>query len=238
MSAALARSTVLGANNGATVGTTTLSITNFTISGTEKVLYCWVGSSEQTVTSPDPTVVWDSAGVNEGLTRIGVTTGTGEISFLYRKIAPTDGVNKTISFSGLSATSREAAYCALYTGVDQVTPNDTIDLVELASSQNPSSGSITSPAGDWILSFFHRAGSIVPTATGGGNVVVGTQASSSSTSIYGLGEDTDGADDTFDWASGGLARWSIMTFNLNASGGAPAATCQGKLSLLGVGCHP
>lgn len=234
--AAMARGATGGANNGATAGTTTGSVTNFSISGSEKVLYVLTISGETAVTSPDPVVVWDSAGANQTLTKVAASTGTGETAFLYRLINPTDGVNKTISVTGLSATSRDAIYAVYYTGVDQVTPNDTINIVETSVS-NPSSGVITNPAGDWIVGFYARNGSTIPTVTGGGNTLVTTQTTSGATASCGLAEDVDGADDTIDWNSGGVAAWTLFTFNLNASGGAAAATCQGKLSLLGVGCH-
>jgi hypothetical protein len=236
--AALARSTTLSGNNGATAGTTTQSMTNFTVSGADKVLYCSVGSGETTVTSPDPTVIWDSAGANQSFTKISQSTGTGQNLFLYRLIAPTDGVNKTISFSGQSATARDAAICVLYTGVDQVTPNDAVDLREVTATANPASNSVTGGgAGDWLVGFTMRSGATVPgldTSTGG--AIITTQGTSGTTAIFGFAEDQDGATDTIKWTSGSGSTWTLQTFNLNASG-APAATpCYG--SLLGVGCEP
>lgn len=225
----------LGANNGTTASVTTISIPNFTVSGSNKVMYVLVCSGESTVTTPDPTVVWDSAGVNESLTRIAVSTGTGETAFLYRKIAPSDGTNKTISVTGASGTARDCAIVALYNGVDQVTPEDTINVVELAVSQNPSSGAITSPSGDWIVSFFARNGSGVPTVSGGGNSLVLTQATAGSTAVSGHAEDQDGVDDTIDYASAGNSIWTIFTFNMNAAGGGGATTRPRSSNALQLG---
>lgn len=235
--AAIARSTVLGANNGATAGTTTASITNFTVSGTDKVLWVLCGGSEVAVTSPDPAVVWDSAGANQTLTRISVSTGTGDVIFLFRLINPTDGTNKTISVTGLSATTRDACIGFLYTGVDQTTPNDAINVVESASATNISTGTITSPAGDWIIGVGIRDGSTTPGVSGGGNVVVLATGTSGNTAITFVSEDADGADDTIDYTSGGNARWSLLTMNVNAAagGGGGSTLPTGSLLLLGVG---
>lgn len=218
---AIARVTSGSGDSGGTASTTTISITGFTVSGVDKVLYVVVMANEPAVLSPDPTVVWDSAGANQNFgAPIKKSTGTGTYIAVYRLINPTDGASKIISISGMSATVRDAAAAVLYSGVDQVTPNDAEVLQEVASQASPySSSTITSPAGDAILGFYAReTNTTSPTVTGGGNVLVVAKSVSGTNGYCAIAEDLDGADDTIDWAfSTSTIPISLVTFNVNAS---------------------
>lgn len=219
---AIARVT-FGSNDNTTTGaTTTGSITNFTVSGSDTVLYVGVMSNDTPVLSPDPTVIWDSAGANQDFgSPISKSTGTGTYLAIYRLKNPTAGSNKTISLSGLSASVRDAFCAVLFSGVDQTTPNDSVDLVEnnTTNTGTLSSSTITSPAGDWIVSFFARSTSTTtPSVTGGGNTLILAEAVGGNNGFVAVAEDADGADDTIDWAfSTSVVGTTIISFNLNAA---------------------
>lgn len=213
--------------NGNTPGSvTTLSITGFTVTGANTVLYvCVFSNTIDTSWHAGCTCIWDASGANESFTQIAQTTGSSTSAVLFRLINPTAGASKTISLAGLYTSGTESAIAALFTGADQTTPNDTVDIVEDGTSdQTPiSSGTITSPSGDWIVGFCNldtnNSASILQ--QGGTPAVV--QNTGNNNGTMGYDTDQDGVDDTFDWSwSTANARKTLFTFNLNAVGAAAA----------------
>ena len=198
---------------------TTLSIANFTVSGTDKVLYVGVMSNTFSVPA-SPTCIWDAAGANQSFTKIAETTGTSIWCALFRLINPTDGTNKTISLAGLPSGGTDSAIAALLTGVDQTTPNDTVEVVQDATTPtSKSSGTITSPSGDWIAGFAAVENNNSASLQQQGAAPDKVQNTGNNNATLGFDTDQDGADDTFDWSWTTAGDVSLLTFNVNAAAG-------------------
>ncbi len=228
---AIAQSTLL--SNGNTPGSvTTLTITNFTVAGADKVLYVVVFSNTtNTAWHAGCTCIWDSAGANQSFTQIGVTTGTGISGILFILKNPTDGVNKTISLAGIYNGGTDMAIASLLTGVDQTTPNDTVDIVQAATGTSKSSSTITSPSGDWIAGFIGVDTENAASLTQQGAAPAKVQNTGNNNATMGYSTDQDGVDDTLDWAWTTTSRHSLFTFNVNAAAGG-AAFIAGKPVLI------
>ncbi len=215
--AAIARVDFSTCNSGTTAGTTTMDCTGLDVSGANKAIYCWAGSNDTT----DLTLVvtYDLAGAMQVLTEVGEHTGgTGRYLWVGRYVGPTDGSNKTVTFAGLSAVAQDSGGCGSFTGIDPADPDDTVSQSNLANITNPwSSATITSPAGDWILSFVAEANSTDPGVSGGGQTLIAHSAAASATFETGAAEDIDGADDTIDWTGGTGNAGTMLSFNVNAA---------------------
>lgn len=141
---------------------------------------------------------------------------TGQYQAMWKLVAPNQGTGKVADVllpnTGFAAT----IIVISYSGVHQTTPIGTVDKVGATTGTSLSSGTVTCAAGNWIVSHVAPNGNEGPniTCTGGGNTEVFTVGSISSIGAS-YGEDTDGADDTFDWAwTNSVSRVSIQTFEL------------------------
>lgn len=223
---------------GATGNTTPASVDTIDITMTvdatsDNVIYCMVGANE--TTDSNPTVVWDPTGANESLTQLAESNTPGRYISIFRKVGATAGASKTVRFASMSTAAKEVVICKPFYGVDQGTPEDTLDIQRTASSVTTiSTGTITSPAGDWIVSFVVSASGGTYSVTGGGNVLAETAIIDTSGFKGAIAYDADGADDTIDWSWSPGAPAATYGFNVNASGGGGGGGVTPKGSLLGV----
>lgn len=228
---AIARNTSGGGNSGVASGTS-ITIALTIANNANRVLYVGIASASNA--DQTPTVTWNTT---ESLTQVSgaeIQGSTGNWLEVWYLVNPT-ATSANLSITGLSASTREAAYAVCWDGVDQSTPNDAVDLVQhAATSTTISSSTITSPSGDWIASFFGGEGSSALSATGGGNTMI-AENNNGNIVRAAAGEDADGVDDTFDWsAAGSNSHMSLITFNLNAA--STSGSSPGRLlTMLGVG---
>lgn len=209
--------------------TTTIDITGIDVSGGNEVLYVAVEHGSSTSAPTGATVVWDAAGANQSFgAAIASNSNPSRCTALFRLIAPAPGTNKTISIGNLSAVLGEVAQAASYSGVDQTTPNGTIDAVESGGGgavTTTASGTITCAPGNWIVSFAHIADSTPNFALSGNQTIRDSIASGvASNNAIALGDDRDGANNAITWTHDSQTSAGAITFELKAAAGAIVLT--------------
>jgi hypothetical protein len=211
---------------------TTIDIANVTVSGTDAVMYVVIVWGSSTAAPTAAVVVWDSAGANQNFETVDSNNPFASVSnpargmALYRLVNPTTGSNKIVSISNLNAAVGEVAMAVVFSGVDQSTPNGTIDIVESGGGgavTTTQSNPMTCASGNWLVSFISLADATPNFAvTGTGQVIRDSIASSAgSNNALGFADDRDGSNDTFTWTHDSSASGGLFTFELKASGAAP-----------------
>lgn len=236
---ALSAGTPNGGN--ATAGATQIDIT-LTVASGLPAIWVMVASNDTPVWGTPPRCRWDSAGVNEVFdggddTPIAITVGTGLAAALYRKTNPTPGSAKNLRITGLSSSVRDMAVAFPFNGVDQATPNGTVDKVEAnPGGATQDSGAIVCAAGNFIFSGFANTGTVSATPTADGNAVTFHQDSGASNGRVDVWIDTAGANNTITWDQKGGSKPSIFSFEIKAdTGGAVGQPAIRRFGLMAVG---
>jgi hypothetical protein len=209
-----------------------LSTGAFTVgSETDKVLVAlihWNTPAGETLSN----VVWDAAGVNEALTKVGATFSSGNNRIeCWRKINPSAGTSKvvTATWSG-STIGSQGVGAALFSGADQTTPVQTPNTNN-ASSASPTVTISTAPGvDDFSFGIIFNDTFSDPGVSGTGHTSVFIEGA------YGWGK-RDGSDgSTLDWTLAGSAGWFMMGARIiNNSGGGGASAAPNFLTVLGAG---
>lgn len=159
---AIAAESTLG--NSTSVSANTLSLTNKTVSGTDRLLLVAVSGGLQ---SSGVTVTSITYG-GEALTQLGTYFNYASDGFrcsLWYKIAPKTDANQTLSVT-ISSTTYIAISAVNYTGVDQSTPFTTPTTTSDASS--PAALTDTSDRdGSWQIAFIGGTNGSIAVSSGG-----------------------------------------------------------------------
>ena len=130
----------------------TIDSPSITVSGSNKVLYVFVGDSAGTPLDPSG-VVWDPTGVNETLTKLDTQDfGTVANCSIWRKIAPSDAT-AVVRVTWAANKDEQGIIAWVETGLDQTTPNGTIAKATGAGTTTVSAGAVTTTNGQRLLQF-------------------------------------------------------------------------------------
>lgn len=103
------------------LNTTSVSVTNFTTTGTDRVVYCRAGWND---TFPVSSLSSFTYGGTTLGSELGSSSRTGMEQALYRRIAPTTAASSIVASADAEQDSL-AVFVAAYSGVHQTTPNRT-----------------------------------------------------------------------------------------------------------------
>lgn len=144
---------------------TTSTVTNQTVSGSDTLLLCAASmrnSSDVAATS----MAWDPPGVNQAMTAL---SHVGSAGFTYTRLFylanPTAGTNKTVVVTwAFDAGTGVVVQCVSFSGVDQATPVQN----EATDSTDPTSVAVTSATGDLVWAINSPRGDCTEPAMGTG----------------------------------------------------------------------
>ncbi len=200
---------------------TTFDFTGIDVSGANTFLIVALVHASSSSAPTGATVTWDPAGANQAFgAAVTSQANPSRGMAIYVLKNPTAGAGKTISVSGLNAAAiNKCGLVVSLSGVDQTTPNDTPNLVEAGAAQTTTaSGTITSPAGDWILSFISGSDATPNWAVTGTGQTIRASVNHGNANC-GFADDRDGADDVVTWTHDSTNDSGAITFNLNAAAG-------------------
>lgn len=124
----------------------TLSTSSFTIAGSNRVLYAFVGSGSGGTPVDPSTVKWNTT---ESLSQIGTTITRGGVKFsCWRLIAPT-AATSTVSITWGSNQDERFAIAISVKDCDQTTPNNTV--AQATGTGTAATVSATSVSGDLVI---------------------------------------------------------------------------------------
>lgn len=201
-----------------------------TVIASGSVVYVLVISSDSTPVDPSG-VVWDSAGVNEALTKIGttITHGTYAKASLWRIISPTA---KTAVFTATWPSNQGERMLSVWagTGINTTTPNGTVVQNQGANpSVTPSTGAVTTTVGQLLVAM--AADLITGAQVRNYNSPTGTERAEGYTSgtAYDGAASQDfvatGTSTTLQWTvDTSIDSWAMFGIPLNDSGGAAAVS--------------
>lgn len=190
----------------------------------------------------DPTSVnWDTAGVNEALTKKGtVSQGSTRATIWYKK-NPTAGASKTLQ-ANFGASVHGIISAASYAGVDQSTTFNAASPQTNTGASGGASLAITSANGELVIdsAVWDLAGNtnIAPTKVSGSQNYIGASIHTVDNAISGSGSDqaSTGASVTLQWTADDLpdSAWGQVGISLiPATGGTTLTPDQGTASFTG-----
>lgn len=225
-----------GSGNGGT-GDSTIDVSGIDVTGSNTFLIAVIVQASNT-SNPEAAgcaVTWDFGGVAEDVPHIGSVANPSRGMSVYALKALTGGSGKTVRFSGLSATNKQCLVITL-SGVDQTTPNGTVDLVEQpGAGTSQATSSITSDAGDWIFSFASNGDQTPNYSIAGGNFTIQLTLTANN-GVLSWADDRVGGTATATWSFDSASNVGLISFNVNAaSGGAFTLTAEsGTFTITGT----
>lgn len=209
-------------------GNTQQTISHTTGAGSNRVLYCAWSSGGNSVAVSSATY----AG-NAGTEIYDASDGNGLQLAVYRWLAPTSGANNAV-VTFASSTNINGG-CISFAGVDQVTPNDSVDPVTDISDTTDFTNDVASAVNDLVVDFVTAVGDGASGTAGAGQTERIDVAFAGDAQLLLVSHEAGAASVTMSWTlnvpSGSLHGIGI---NLNvAGGGGGGALCT--MTLLGAG---
>jgi hypothetical protein len=200
-------------------------------------LAIWVAVDDwRNPTGAVPTgVTYAAAALSDlGVAYLGGTGNDNRVS-LWRKTAPATGANNVVVT--LAQAHDIVAMSISYSGVDQTTPNDAVDVNDV-TTQNVSNA-VSSEVGDMVVDFAMKWGASAVSETGDGTLQLSNDNAGNAPNSMFVADAAGAATVTMSWNLGaGNDIHGQMTFNVNqATGGpgpAPAARAPAR-TLTGAG---
>lgn len=232
--AAISLVTQATCNSTSTAATTTMSCSLTATGGATSVMYCWFFSNDNAV-DLTPAVVWNTTESFTQVSEVG-TAGSGRYVWIGRRKQPTSGAH-TADFSGMSSAAQDSGGCFELSGVDQTTPDDTpVTNVGVISANPQLSSTVTSNG--WIISCVGWANAADPAPDGShsNQSLIHHSAPATASADAACAYDSTGTNDEMAWATSGTPSYGMISFDVNADGGAGGADpLIGLRSTLGVG---
>jgi hypothetical protein len=211
-------------------GATTFASPALSVSGSNKVM--WALAIDSDTTPADATgVVWDAAGVNEALTKLGagLTYGTFANCSLWRKIAPSDGTSKAVTATWAASKGERGLIVWVETDIDQGTPNGTV-VSATGTGTSVASGAVTTTVGQRVIQLADALRTGIFSAAPNFNTPTGTERHdvvSTGTAYHAIAaqeQTASGSSTSPSWATldDTTDGWGTFAFAVNAASSATA----------------
>ncbi len=209
-----------------------LTISSHTVTGTNAALVVVTGFRATGVTVTG--IVWDAAGVNEALTKVGNDANDDANAEMWYRAAPTaKTADVTITYSD---TMRGGAAALTYTDCDQTNPFRTAAAATANGTDDSPTVDVVALNGELVVDALGQVSAGPDTATAAhterynrADVGAGVDARSASQE-----KASTGATETMSWSMAGAENWATVAAPLQAPVGA-VNTRRYSLTTLGVG---
>lgn len=211
-------------SQGSIAGSTSLTISHTVGSGSDRVLYVLCEGQNSTDLMSGGTVTYGGTSLGSGLQSI-VELGNGSnFMRVYRMTAPTTGTANVVLTP--SSTAFLHVYCVSLTGVDQTTPEGTINSSPASSinapSDTPISTTVTLGTGGLALDMISRRVASSSLTPDGSQTRIGTEITAGAIATSGASYKAGSGSTTMTWthaANNSNVAHLVVPVNAAAGGG-------------------
>lgn len=222
---------------GSIAGAASLTISHTVGSGSDRVLYVFVMGQNSTDLMASGTVTYGGTSMGSPLQSVLELGNGSNFMRVFRMTAPTSGTANVVITPSASAYIH--AYCVSLTGVDQTTPEGTINTSPAsgpaATSDTPISTTVTLGTDGMAIDMLTRraaSSSLTPDAS---QTRLGTEQTGGAIATSGCSYKTGSGSTTMTWTHAGVGNLSHLVVPVNAAaGGGYTLNCdQGSYTLTG-----